>query len=95
VGGLWSTNIPYPGHCTILSRYACSIETLILPEFARFGKAEGNEVVRLVVLLVVQILCLESKDARLALSVQLLTRTCDFVYRSYLFVFDRMQVTID
>jgi hypothetical protein len=50
------------------------IETLVLPEVARFGKTKGNETMRLVVLLVVQILCLETKDGRLTRSVHLLTQ---------------------
>ena len=50
------------------------IEALVLPEIARFGKVKGNEAMRLIVLLVVQILCLETKEGRMTRSVHLLTQ---------------------
>ena len=50
------------------------IESLVLPEVARFGKVKGNETMRLVALLVVQILCLETKEGRMTRSVHLLTQ---------------------
>ena len=58
-------------HCaTVLS----VVETLVLPEVARFGKVKGNETMRLVVLLVVQVLCLETREGRLTRSAHLLTQ---------------------
>ena len=50
------------------------IETLVLPEVARFSKIKGDETIRLVVLLVVQILCLDIKEGRMTRSVHLLTQ---------------------
>lgn len=56
-------------HCaTVLN----IVETLVLPEVARFGKVRGNETMRLVVLLVVQVLCLETEEGRLTRSAHLL-----------------------
>jgi hypothetical protein len=49
------------------------VETLVLPEIARFGKVRGSETLRLVVLLVVQVLCLETGGGRLTRSAHLLT----------------------
>ena len=58
-------------HCaTVLN----VVETLVLPEVARFGKVRGNETMRLVVLLVVQVLCLETGEGRLTRSAHLLTQ---------------------
>ena len=58
-------------HCaTILS----IVETLILPEIARFGKVKGNETMRLLVLLVIQVLCLETGEDRLTRSAHLLAQ---------------------
>lgn len=57
-------------HCaTILS----IVETLVLPEVARFGKVRGNETMRLIALLVVEVLCLETRGGRLTRSAHLLT----------------------
>lgn len=50
------------------------VETLILPEVARFGKVKGNETMRLVVLLVMEVLCLEAGESRLTRSAHLLTQ---------------------
>ena len=50
------------------------VETLVLPEVARFGKVKGNETMRLVVLLVVQILYLEAGEDRLTRSAHILTQ---------------------
>lgn len=58
-------------HCaTVLN----IVETLVLPEVARFGKVRGNETMRLVVLLVVQVLCLETGEGRLTRSAHILTQ---------------------
>lgn len=58
-------------HCSTLLDI---VETLVLPEVARFGKVKGNEAMRLVVLLVVHILCLEVKEGGMTRSVPLLTQ---------------------
>ena len=50
------------------------VETLVLPEVAGFCKINGNETMRLVVLLVVQILCLDVEEGRMTRSVHLLTQ---------------------
>lgn len=58
-------------HCaTVLN----IVETLVLPEVMKFGKAKGNVTMRLVVLLVVQVLCLETGEGRLTRSAHLLTQ---------------------
>ena len=50
------------------------VETLVLPQVAKFGKVQGNETMRHVVLLVVQVLCLETREGRLTRSANLLTQ---------------------
>lgn len=50
------------------------VETLVLPEVATFCNIKGNETMRLVVILVVQILCLDIKDGRMSRSIHLLTQ---------------------
>ena len=50
------------------------IETLVLPEVAKLGKVKENETMRLIVLLVVQVLCLETKEGKATRSVHLFTR---------------------
>lgn len=58
-------------HCTTVLNL---VETLVLPEVARFGEVKGNETMRLVVLLVVRVLCLEIKEGSLTRSTHLLTQ---------------------
>lgn len=58
-------------HCAVILNI---VETLVLPEVARFGKVKGNETMRLVVLLVVHILCLETREGRMTRSAHLLTQ---------------------
>jgi len=50
------------------------VEALVLPEIAMFGKIKGNEAMRLVVLLVVQVLYLETREGRLTRSAHLITQ---------------------
>ncbi|KAF9653663.1 hypothetical protein BDM02DRAFT_3135161 [Thelephora ganbajun] len=50
------------------------VETLVLPEVARLGMVKENETMRLVVLLVIQVLCLETGEGRLTRSAHLLTQ---------------------
>lgn len=50
------------------------VETLVLPEVASFCKIKGNETMRLVILLVIHVLCLDIKEGRMTRSVHLLTQ---------------------